>query len=116
VSKRDIKVNISGSTLGGQIAIGDGNRQEMHAQEKQEKAGAPLSAELSALGKKLAALYPRELDQRRVARDAGLDEGAIAFDAVAYTSWSNIVGEAERAGAVEKLIAVAREEFPEALA
>lgn len=109
MSKRDISVNISGSTLGGQIAIGDGNRQEAHG----KTAEPALPPELSALGKKLASLYPRELDQRRVVRDAGLDEGAIAFDAVAYTSWSNIVREAHRAGAIERLSAITREEFPE---
>ncbi len=69
---------------------------------------------LTNLRKILAALYPREADQRRLVRDAELDEAAIAFDASAANSWSAILSYAKnRAGRVDALLAIAVDEHPE---
>jgi nucleoside phosphorylase len=67
---------------------------------------------LTHLRRILADLYPRMIEQRRVAADAGLREGAIAFDPSADTSWFNILQYADKQGRVEALIALARTEYP----
>jgi S1-C subfamily serine protease len=69
--------------------------------------------ELTALGKVLAELYPRDADQRRLVHDAGLKEAAIAFDAVALNSWSNILRYAKLQSRVDALVAIARDEYPD---
>jgi hypothetical protein len=69
---------------------------------------------LTNLRRILAAVYPREPDQRRLVRDAGLDESLIAFDRSAANSWSEILTDAShRRGKLEALLRLAREEHPE---
>jgi hypothetical protein len=105
--KRDIQVSISGTRIehGAQIAIGDGNVQ---TSQKESVPRVPVTA----LARALAELYPREPDQRRLVREADLAEGEILFDPAANVSWSNILAHATREGRAERLLAVAREEFP----
>jgi hypothetical protein len=69
---------------------------------------------LTNLRKILAAIYPREADQRRLVRDAGLDESLIAFDRSAANSWSEILTDAShRRGKVDTLLRLTRDEHPE---
>jgi hypothetical protein len=69
---------------------------------------------LTNLRRILAAIYPREADQRRLIREAGLDEAVIAFDRSAANSWSEILRDAGfRSGKVDALVKLAREEHPE---
>ncbi|KYG03239.1 hypothetical protein BE21_52760 [Sorangium cellulosum] len=69
---------------------------------------------LTKLRKILAPLYPREAEQRRLIRDAGLDETLIALDRSAANSWSEILNHASRRpGKVEAIIKLALEEHPE---
>ena len=69
---------------------------------------------LTNLRKILAAIYPREADQRRLIRDAGLNETLVAFDRSAANSWSEILREASFSrGKVDALVKLARDEHPE---
>ena len=65
------------------------------------------------LRKLLASLYPSEQDQRRLAAEARLTVGAIAFSSAAYNSWHQILHHAKHNGRVEALLTLALDEFPE---
>jgi hypothetical protein len=66
-----------------------------------------------ALARILAKLYPLPADQVRVVRDAKLDETKIAFDASALNSWTSIVRYASLRNAIDRIVAVALEDFAE---
>jgi V8-like Glu-specific endopeptidase len=68
---------------------------------------------LTELRKLLAALYPTESDQRRLATEAKLTVGAIPFASSAYNSWHQILHHAKHNRGVEALLALALDEFPE---
>jgi V8-like Glu-specific endopeptidase len=68
---------------------------------------------LNELRKLLAALYPSEADQRRLASEARLTVGTIAFSSAAYNSWHAILQHARNNQGMEPLLALARDEFPE---
>lgn len=68
---------------------------------------------LTELRKLLAALYPSEADQRRLASEAQLTVGAIAFSSAAYNSWHAILQHARNNQRIEALLGLALEEFPE---
>lgn len=68
---------------------------------------------LTELRKLLAALYPTEADQRRLATEARLTVGAIAFSSAAYNSWHAILQHARNNQRLEPLLALALEEFPD---
>lgn len=68
---------------------------------------------LNELRKLLAALYPSEADQRRLASEAQLTVGAIAFSAAAYNSWFAILQHARNNQGVQPLLALALDEFPD---
>jgi V8-like Glu-specific endopeptidase len=68
---------------------------------------------LVELRKLLAALYPTESDQRRLAAEAKLTVGAIPFSSSAYNSWHQILHHASHNRGVEALLALALDEFPE---
>jgi len=70
-------------------------------------------AVLTELRKLLAALYPSEADQRRIATEAKLTVGSIPFASAAYNSWHQILHHAKHNRGVEALLALARDEFPE---
>lgn len=65
------------------------------------------------LRKLLATLYPSEADQRRLAAEARLTVGAIAFSSAAYNSWHQILHHAKHNGRVDALLALALDEFPD---
>ncbi len=68
---------------------------------------------LTELRKLLAALYPTESDQRRLATEAKLTVGAIPFSSSAYNSWHQILHHAKHNRGVEALLALAQDEFPQ---
>jgi V8-like Glu-specific endopeptidase len=68
---------------------------------------------LTELRKLLAALYPSEADQRRLAAEAGLTVGAIAFSPAAFNSWHAILQHARNNQSIPPLLALAMEEYPE---
>jgi V8-like Glu-specific endopeptidase len=70
-------------------------------------------AVLTELRKLLAALYPTEGEQRRLATEAKLSVGSIAFAGSAFNSWHAILQHAKNNRGVEALLALAREEFPD---
>lgn len=70
-------------------------------------------AVLTELRKLLAALYPSEADQRRLASEAQLTVGAIAFSSAAYNSWYAVLQHARSNQRIEALLALALDEFPE---
>ncbi len=72
----------------------------------------PLSSPVERqLRKILAELYPDIADIRRVAEDAGLNIGRIAFDTKAINSWHAILSEAKRTNKVGVLFDVVLEEY-----
>jgi V8-like Glu-specific endopeptidase len=68
---------------------------------------------LTELRKLLAALYPTDSDQRRLAGDAKLVVGAIALGSSAFNNWHQILHHARHNQKVEAVVALALEEFPE---
>jgi hypothetical protein len=70
----------------------------------------PQSARL-ALRDALAALYPDEASARRIAAQAGLALGRIAFAASAVNNWHAIIQEAEHSGRMAALHAVVQAEY-----
>jgi V8-like Glu-specific endopeptidase len=71
------------------------------------------SSILTELRKLLAALYPTEPDQRRLAAEAKLTVGAIPFGSSAYNNWHQILQHAKNNRGVVPLLALALEEFPD---
>ena len=67
---------------------------------------------LLELRKLLAALYPTELDQRRLAQEAELAVGAIPFAGSAYNSWHQILHHAKHNRSIGPLLDRALDEFP----
>jgi V8-like Glu-specific endopeptidase len=70
-------------------------------------------AVLTELRKLLAALYPSESDQRRLAAEARLTVGAIAFSSAAFNSWHQILHHAKNNRGIEPLLELALDEFPD---
>lgn len=68
---------------------------------------------LTQLRKLLAALFPTELDQRRIATDAGLTIAAIALGSSAFNNWHQILHYANHNAKVGALLRLAREEYPD---
>jgi V8-like Glu-specific endopeptidase len=68
---------------------------------------------LTELRKLLAALYPSDSDQRRLASEAKLTVGAIPFGSSAYNNWHQILSHAKNNRGVLPLLALALEEFPD---
>src|SRR5688572_29766870 len=68
---------------------------------------------LTELRKLLAALYPTDADQRRLASEAKLTVGAIPFGSSAYNNWHQILQHAKNNRGVVPLLALALEEFPD---
>jgi tetratricopeptide (TPR) repeat protein len=60
----------------------------------------------------LARLYPLSASWHRIAEDAGLTVAHIEFGGSAKDVWYAIVKEAERAGRLDALVRLAREEYP----
>lgn len=52
----------------------------------------------------LASLYEHEASARRIAEDAGLNMGVIAFSSIATDTWYSILNEAEKQGRLIFLI------------
>lgn len=65
----------------------------------------------TALRDVLAAIYPEEENARRVCRDALLDIRVIAFSDVALNTWTNVLEEAEKHGAMDRLVKVVAKEY-----
>jgi S1-C subfamily serine protease len=61
----------------------------------------------------LARLYPTERDARRVATDARLNTGLIAFEGSIITTWFAILRQAVNDGKVASVVEVARRDYPE---
>jgi S1-C subfamily serine protease len=61
----------------------------------------------------LARLYPTERDARRVATDARLNTGLIAFDGSIITTWFAILQQANNEGKVASVVEVARRDYPD---
>jgi V8-like Glu-specific endopeptidase len=70
-------------------------------------------AVLTELRKLLAALYPTEADQRRLATEAKLVTGAIPLGSSAFNNWHHILQHARHNRGVEALVSLALDEFPE---
>jgi V8-like Glu-specific endopeptidase len=68
---------------------------------------------VTELRKLLAALYPTEADQRRLAAEARLTVGAIPFGSSAFNNWHQVLHHAKHNRALEAIVALAREEFPD---
>lgn len=68
---------------------------------------------LTELRKLLAALYPTEADQRRMATEAKLVVGAIPLGSSAFNNWHQILQHARNNRGVEALVGLARDEYPE---
>lgn len=68
---------------------------------------------LTELRKLLAALYPSEADQRRLASEAQLTVGAIAFSSAAFNSWHAILQHARNNQRLQPLLALIMEEYPD---
>ena len=64
-----------------------------------------------ALRNVLADLYPDEASTRRIAAQAGLDLTHIAFSTVAVNNWHFVLVEAEHAGRLDRVSAVAKSEY-----
>jgi V8-like Glu-specific endopeptidase len=84
-------------------------------EERDATMESPLydRAVLTELGKLLAALYPTESDQRRLATEANLVVGAIPLGSSAFNNWHQILHHAKHNRGVEALVALSQEEFPE---
>lgn len=67
---------------------------------------------LRELRKLLASLYPRGRDQERMAAEAGLDVGMIAWGGSAYNTWHEILHHANVNQRIESLLRHALDEFP----
>lgn len=67
---------------------------------------------LRQMRNELAALYPLEDDQMRVAEDAELDLGFIRFSQKPVNVWGHILREADDSGKMEALVAVVEGEYP----
>ncbi|MFN8494026.1 MAG: SUMF1/EgtB/PvdO family nonheme iron enzyme [Caldilineaceae bacterium] len=67
-----------------------------------------LFAKLRAV---LATLYSDETSTRRVATDAGLEIARIPFTGQATNNWHAILGEADKTGQIDDLLAVAQREY-----
>lgn len=72
------------------------------------------SPEVSALLRELfAELYPREVSARRVVSNlGGLSASSINFSGSAIDIWFSVLSEAEKHGEIDRLVAIARREFP----
>lgn len=68
---------------------------------------------LTELRKLLAALYPTDADQRRLASEAKLLVGAIPFGSSAYNNWHQILQYARNNRGVDALVERALDEFPD---
>lgn len=66
---------------------------------------------LTQLRKVLAKLYSEEADIRRVSADAGIDLTRIALNSTTINNWYAVLGEAEKSGRVDALLAVVDEEY-----
>lgn len=67
---------------------------------------------LRELRKLLASLYPRARDQERMAAEASLDVGMIAWGSSAYNTWHEILHYANVNQRIDVLLKHALEEFP----
>jgi Trypsin-like peptidase domain/Effector-associated domain 1 len=65
------------------------------------------SAQLAALRRILADLFPRETDQRRFVADAGLRAATIGFEASAENTWFNILQRAQQTVGIEAVLRLA---------
>jgi len=68
---------------------------------------------LTELRKVLAALYPTDADQRRLASEAKLVVGAIPLGSSAFNNWHQILQHARHNRGVEALVALALDEYPD---
>ena len=70
-------------------------------------------AVLTELRKLLAALYPTDADQRRLASEASLVVGAIPLSSSAFNNWHQILHYAKHNRKIDALVALALDEYPE---
>ena len=60
----------------------------------------------------LSAMYPKEIDSRRVVEFVGMNAAMIAFDAQASLNWFNILQQAKLHDKVDEILNFAHQEYP----
>jgi hypothetical protein len=71
-----------------------------------------LTERLTELRHELAKLYPRRVDARRIADEAGLDVGSLQFYDDAYYTWRGILDAVNR-NKILAIVEVARRDHPD---
>jgi len=67
-----------------------------------------------ALREKFARCYATSAKTRQIASDAGIITSRIAWDQAAEYLWLDVLSEASKTGALDRLVALARAEYPDA--